>query len=835
MIKLIADLLQRGITPVFDTRLKAHRVEYLLARGQQVYVARGGLGPQAVGGWLGGRLAGSHRSRHLLSERQSLLLWEQTIADSRLADALLDTASIARWAREAAGLAGDFKIPWARLANDPSLETQATSQWWRSVRARQQAEGWLDPRDIFAAAAAKLDRLPLGSCSWLDRNLQTPVSRSLAGAMHPSAPAPVQLGAFDLDFTIHPNPTEELRAAAAWAFGVLEQTPTGQITVVVPGLSGRIEEVQQAFADVGPHTAFPPFFAGGTPLIAQPDIRAALALVDLVLGNRSFGVASTLLRAPSMCGGEELTSRAALERNLRQQADGQVWLLSADGLSTLDPRSAVTANRFRHMIERLSAARPRPGHHAPPMSWVDDIRNWLRLAGWQPGTSTTDQVWNDVLMRVVSLGFAGADYTGGQLIAAVRREASDARVPSTMGPLEVVGRIGDVGPGCQHVWVTGMTETQFPHLPKPNPMLPLALQREYGMPGASAEARGQQAAAELARVRGLAAVVKLSLPQSVQDAPARPHPLLSGLPGRMIASNSNGPGSPAGPAALEQIADPMPPMQGDLKGGGRRALDLQARCPALAFFESRLGVEALELPQRGVRRQQQGIWAHQVAEALFKRLPSRAEILAADSTSRQELVATLVETTLSAALGRSYGAYQAALKVEQRLLEARMLALLELESRRPEFTVVAREASRQLQVGPLQVALRLDRIDALASGELAVLDYKTGMIPRPSHWLEPPLQEVQLPLYVLAAGDEVAAAVFLQIHTHQPRYRGSWPKGEFPGQPRAAREWSALRILWEKELHRLADDLVSGRGWRGFEKKLLEGPWAPLSRVYADE
>jgi ATP-dependent helicase/nuclease subunit B len=276
-------------------------------------------------------------------------------------------------------------------------------------------------------------------------------------------------------------------------------------------------------------------------------------------------------------------------------------------------------------------------------------------------------------------------------------------------------------------------------------------------------------------------------------------------------------------------------MQTRLQRGGRRALDLQARCPALAFFQSRLGVEPLELPKRGVRPQQQGIWAHQVAEALFERLPSRAAILATDVMSRTDLVSSLVEATLGAAVGRAHGAYQAALKVEQGLLLARMLKLLELEARRPEFTVVAREASRQLTIGPLDITLRLDRIDALDSGQLAVLDYKTGVIPQASHWLEPPLHEVQLPLYVLAVGDQVGAAAFVQIQTQQPRFRGTWPKGAFPGQPRPAREWAALRGLWEQELHRLADDFVAGQGWRGLGTKPLEGHWAPLSRIYADE
>ncbi len=839
MIKLISTLIEQGVTPVFDSRLKANRVEYLLARHQGVHVARDGRVPSAVATKLGEALAGVAADRTLLSERQALLLWEDTIARSRLTAALLDARSVARWAREAAALASDYGIPIQRLGNEPAAETQAVAGWWRTVSKLQAANGWLDPRGLLVQAeeAVRKGQLRVKQYAWLDRDISHPIATKLARQMYLTEPAPVDLALETPTVAVYPEPMEELRAAAAWAYAtVAEGNVAGQVAIVVPSLADRLQDVEQCFADLAPAGASAPFIAAGSALLAQPSVRTALALIELVLGNRSFAVASAVLRSPQLFKGQELTGRAALDRLLREQPDGQVWLASADGVGRLDHQHKANARRFVKALDKLSAARPRPGHSASPMQWADDIRHWLRLAGWYSGAPTLDQAWNDVLLRLASLGFNDTRFTANSVLAALRREVADARVAKEMGPIEVLGRIDDVGIGCDHVWITGLAETQYPHLPKPNPMLPLALQRQWGVPGASAADRARHAVAALARVRGLAKEVKLSYPRSQGDAPNSVHPAVAAWPQRDIAAPTVG-RTLALLGALdkaEYCPDPIPPMTTPLKKGASQALKRQAVCPASAFFEFRLGAQPLEQPRAGVRAQDRGIWAHNVCEHLFERLHNSDLLRAATLPARTELIVELVDKELRGTLGRAHGAYRAAVQVEQRLLQRRLLTLLEAESRRADFEVIEREVVLRQDIGPLSVRVRLDRVDRLTSGDRVVVDYKTGQqLPGPNKWTESPLRDTQLPLYVMMAGSNVRAALFVQLQPEKTRYRGVWPRGAFPSKPAQTPAWRELTSLWQLELARLAADFVAGRGWFGSDQKPLEGNWAPLSRIYA--
>src|SRR5690606_31093614 len=88
----------------------------------------------------------------------------------------------------------------------------------------------------------------------------------------------------------------------------------------------------------------------------------------------------------------------------------------------------------------------------------------------------------------ISLGAALAE-----LARLLERTASEA-LP--VRGVHVLGRLEDVGPGYDAVWVTGLTDAAWPPPPQGNPLLPAALQRAAGMPYATpldAEARSKRA------------------------------------------------------------------------------------------------------------------------------------------------------------------------------------------------------------------------------------------------------------------------------------------------------------------------------------------------------
>ena len=82
----------------------------------------------------------------------------------------------------------------------------------------------------------------------------------------------------------------------------------------------------------------------------------------------------------------------------------------------------------------------------------------------------------------------------------------------------------------------------------------------------------------------------------------------------------------------------------------------------------------------------------------------------------------------------------------QRLLER----WLEVERARPAFTVMQKEQElRDVSVGPLQLQLRVDRIDLVDQAQV-LIDYKTGAA-RSADWLGEKPDAPQLPLYAIVA------------------------------------------------------------------------------------
>ena len=85
----------------------------------------------------------------------------------------------------------------------------------------------------------------------------------------------------------------------------------------------------------------------------------------------------------------------------------------------------------------------------------------------------------------------------------------------------------------------------------------------------------------------------------------------------------------------------------------------------------------------------------------------------------------------------------------------RIAALLQawlggVERARPPFTVASVEERMALTLAGLLLTLRVDRIDALADGGVAIIDYKTGDTDGPTRWIEARPRAPQLGLYALA-------------------------------------------------------------------------------------
>lgn len=94
--------------------------------------------------------------------------------------------------------------------------------------------------------------------------------------------------------------------------------------------------------------------------------------------------------------------------------------------------------------------------------------------------------------------------------------------------MQVMGALEASGLRFDHLWVAGFHDEARPGPPKPNPFLPVRLQREGGLPRCSAERELEFAALITRRLLASAPDVVVSYPLLVEDHEVSPSPLILG-------------------------------------------------------------------------------------------------------------------------------------------------------------------------------------------------------------------------------------------------------------------------------------------------------------------
>ena len=315
--------------------------------------------------------------------------------------------------------------------------------------------------------------------------------------------------------------------------------------------------------------------------------------------------------------------------------------------------------------------------------------------------------------------------------------------------------------------------------------------------------------------------VIVSWPQRRGDEPLRPSPLIANLP--LVAW----PEEDAADAwrdmqnagKLEKITDAQgPPLSdpGKLRGGTRLFTD-QSNCAFRAFAIHRLGAINVHSPGEGIDARTRGILVHRVLEGIWRSLESRHALAALDSKSRHALIAANVAEALASVSTLKPSVFtERFTQIEGQRLEALMHEWLAQEQARPDFKVLAREQTVSLNVSPITVIGKLDRVDELADGTLVVIDYKTGDI-NPKDWLGDRPRDPQLPLYSLNYDKQLGGLLLARVNRHRCAWAGVVVNPELIPGTQASHDlsgqdlsWDALRAQWSKMAEGLAAAIMAG-------------------------
>lgn len=694
----------------------------------------------------------------LLSSEAELLLWRE-LADPR-------HGHLAELAVEAWRLAHSWRIDLDAELRPPTAGALFFQRWARRFRRRLQQDGLITQAQLPDCIGAQGKRLHLLGFDQLDRQQADFLARcEKAGTeVHhhqpPSSPAQTQRRVrFD-------RQADEIRAAAQWSRHRLQEDPSARIGIVLPYLAEAYHSVRHAFQVEFADAPDAYDIAGGASLADQPIWRSAQRLLEH-LAVPAPESREALLKAPFL-------------------SLGYKRLVAWEAAAALPDQQAL-AQWVRHFMATLRRAR-----------WGRQAGSVQRQA-LQTITKRLDQYAE--LAQLPAIDQQQALQTLRELLA---QSPFAAERPSA--PVLALGYLETTGLHFSHLWVAGMTDTGWPMSRSANPLLPLPLLRQRGVPRIDPAAEADFAQQRLDQWRNSCRHLVASwaseddgeqhqcsaLIEALQEAQVEEvvpqhrrlwHPWLTATPRIELQ-----------PAPADQAT----PREEERLSGGAALLRDQALCPFKAWAQHRLRLKPPPsfnvLPDAAVR----GLLVHSALFALYNSNDApfcAADLNAAAAAAIDEQIAEAPEL------------YR---ENEHKRLVKLLERWLEYEADRPDFAVVGLEQEVTLTLAGAEFNLRVDRIDLdKAENRRLIIDYKTGVV-RPDRLRDDRLTETQLPMYALT-DERIGGVLFAQVGSEAAKLDGFAEEALQVGRPVEKLAWDGLRAQWQSRLEGLLQEHRTGR------------------------
>jgi probable DNA repair protein len=732
----------------------------------------------------------------LLSDTQSRALWEKAIRASRWSGTLLDVPQTAARAMESWRRAQSWRIAGALEKFEGTEDTRAFGEWTKSYAQRLKQESLIDLPLLFDIAFRTRTKILVAYAF----DIVPPQAGDLFKRFELLNCHPEKKRGRSIK-TSFASPRDELESAARWARARLEEGRS-RIGVVVPDLGLRRRQVARVFRRVM-GSPLPFELSIGEPLARYPIVEFALSLLEFCFFHGRFEKISRLIRSPFLSGAQgEMAARARLDAKLRRHADAEISLAKLIGLIEGCP---VLRQRLERIFE-LKAEKQ------SPHDWAQHYSALLDAAGF-PGDRVPDSAefqarakFNELLGEFARLGLVSPNFSSQEAIRQLRRLCTETLFqPEGAGaPVQVLGLLESAGIEFDALWVSGLTDGTWPQRVHADPFLPVMLQRKAGIPEAFAEPSLELDRRRTAGWMGAADEVVFSWSRREEDRELSPSPLIAQVPegtvdlAALVSHRDfifkNG--------RTETYTDEKAPLLANKAvRGGTRVLADQAACPFRAYARHRLGAQPLDAPEPGLDAMQRGQLLHALMAGIWNELKGKAGL----------------DDDVSSVISRSAEKAVRDQKIEGKFAELEVQRLirlagewLDVERGRAPFEVIRIEQKEALEIGGLTFNGRIDRMDRLADGTHAIIDYKTGSRVTPNDWMGERPDEPQLPLYAVTADVGVSAVAFAKLKTGDMKFAGlSLRENEIPGV-KPAKSWSGLMQYWRTELEKLASGYSRG-------------------------
>ncbi len=708
--------------------------------------------------------------------------------------------------------------------------------------------------------------------------------------------------------TTYSDSETEMAAAAEWARALLKESVNDykqglRIGIIVPNLGQCRHQIERALINSfegksiladGPRYTLPFNISAGVPLAETPLFTDTFSLLKLVQNKWSVERLCQLLFSPFWGRhSEEIEDRCRLATRLQSLGVFEIDLselryhaekLTQNSVNTDIIDNDSKPSEQQSLFNYFSSIHQDQLSHKKKLlasQWVDIFLQQLDLMNW-PGERQPDsleyqqtQLWYQLLESFAGLsnvlGSISAYDAIDQLQGMAKRQPFQAKV--TDSPIQVLGILEGAGLHFTHCWVLGLHQQAWPPAPSPNPLLPLALQREHKMPHSSSIRELEFAKSLTQNYRHCAETIIFSSPDydSENELPLLPSQLINDIPlvndANVLKINDNKNSSEFSryldvlrqSRSVESIDCHKGPTvtgvdfneQGEL-GGGTGILKAQSANPFDAFANYRLKARNPLPPVIGFSALERGNILHQALASIWHKLKDQATLTTTDIEQLEIIVTSAVKAEIELLRKRKLlhlGITLCELEIKRQT--QLIMQWLEFEKGRPPFTVVSIEESFTVQIKDVILKLRLDRVDKLTdengNNSYLIIDYKTGNSTI-SDWQGERPREPQLPFYLMTHHlknrfNPMVGIGFAQINIHKQTLVGLHDGGHpikglrAIGDSRAdlPNSWSEAKEYWQKILTDLLEDYLSGDcrvDYRDNNSLLFNREMIPLNRFY---
>ena len=642
----------------------------------------------------------------------------------------------------------------------------------------------------------------------------------------------------------------EITACATWAKKLSEDEPNSHIGILFNEDDVQRDKLARLFASIlypesqldladDPHIFNTIVSHHG--LMDAALVQVAFQLLELNNEQQQSSKLCNLLQSPHYLGyDEEIESRIQLELYMRANFSSTctvselVRCMSLEEKNRYCPKLASALLKTRTML-RESAR-------------FDTAANWAKLfieqlsgLGW-PGNNraltTKEKKFVQQLEQTIAQfshsSIAMEKLNLNSALSRLKSLCSKTRQPlryerACQFSLYTINEA--IGLKFDHVWLVGLDDHSWPPCATPSSFLPYALQKEAGIPGSHSDIQYQLAKNSFDHLKDcVSSSLIASYPVTDGDQQLRPSPFIANFrdqtpPQSLYQPLTSYANKMLRAYSLEQYfdCDQFPLVATENPQGGQGIISNQSSCPFRAFARHRLHAEPLAEFESGLGSMARGTAIHLSMEHVYKEIDSLNTLSGLSAEKLDHLIQQAANIAIEY-LCRKHRELMTPRfrKIEQQRVESLLLRFIELEKQRFHFTVAATEKTYQWQLGRLNLKLKVDRIDTLLDGSLALIDYKTGKTGvSAQRLLEDRPEDMQLPVYYSVVASQQKAPIstvqIAHINVEKTAYSGITASSEFEASAKPFNhngksnlDWSELTRNWQHKTERLADEFCKG-------------------------